>query len=142
MRVLRLLAGNLAVFLALLLVVLVAAEVWARARPRNWFVIYDSLLGVRLKPGAEGVYRGLSFFRPNPGIDTPVHINTQGMRGPQRTIPGDGRVWAVPNLTMSENYSGGWLGCRWARTPVHQRSGKGGASLSVAGASGSNTLAM
>lgn len=64
----------------------VCIEVWARLQPRRYFLEYDELLGFRLEAGAVGEYRGSWMFSPNPAIRTRVHINSLGIRGPERGI--------------------------------------------------------
>ena len=86
MKLLRLVAINFLVFIALLGASFVAIELWARMQPRSMFVEFDPLLGFRLKPSVEGVYRGLSALTPNPYIRTPVRINSLGLRGPEITL--------------------------------------------------------
>lgn len=95
MKLFRLIAINILVLLILAGISASGIELWVRMQPRNVFVEFDPILGLRLQPGAEGIYRGLFFLAPNPYINTPVRINSYGIRGPEITIekpPGSHRV--------------------------------------------------
>ena len=87
MKVLRLVAINVLVFVGLLSVCFLGIELWSRMQPRNMFIEFDPILGFRLKPNVEGLYRGLSVIHPNPHIRTSVRINSLGLRGPEITLP-------------------------------------------------------
>lgn len=96
MRVVRLILGNLLVFACVMLVAASGLELWARSQPHNSFLSFDPTLGYALRPGAEGVYRGLSMLSPNPEIRTEVTINSMGLRGPEReATPAPGRPRAL-----------------------------------------------
>ena len=86
MKLLRLAAINLLVFIGLVGACCIGIELWARTQPRNVFVEFDPVLGFRLKPNAEGVYRGLSALSPHPDIRTVVRVNSLGLRGPEVTV--------------------------------------------------------
>lgn len=96
MRVVRLVLGNLLVFACIMGFAACGLEVWARTQPENAFVGFDPVLGYALRPHAEGVYRGLSMLAPNPAIRTEVHVNSMGLRGPERDPdPAPGRPRAL-----------------------------------------------
>ena len=86
MKLLRLVLINVAVFISLLGFCFLVVEIWARTQPRNMFIEFDPVLGFRLKPDVEGIYRGLSVLHPNPEIHTKVQINSLGLRGPEVSI--------------------------------------------------------
>src|SRR4051812_42510591 len=95
MKILRIVAINMLVFFGLMVLLMIGVELWTRSRPRNVFVQYDPLLGQRLRPNTDGVYRGLFFLSPNPAINTEVHIDSFGLRAPDFALqkpPGTRRV--------------------------------------------------